>query len=75
MAHPADFVDAHRRHWEDGELLFLNDRWASADQMYGFCAECGLKAIMMRSGMEVDERGGPEEEQYRKHVQDLWSVF
>ncbi|MDE0002871.1 MAG: hypothetical protein OXQ29_09265 [Rhodospirillaceae bacterium] len=41
MPHPADFLDAHRRHWCDAELLFNDSRWANADQMYGFSAECG----------------------------------
>ena len=27
MPHPADFVDAHHRHWADAELLFDHDRW------------------------------------------------
>lgn len=76
MAHPADFVDAHRRHWEDAELLFDDARWASADQMYGFSAECGLKAVMKALGMRVDDAtGAPEEKKYWKHVQDLWPVF
>lgn len=74
MAHPADFVDAHRRHWEDAELLFGNARWASADQMYGFSAECGLKAVMKELGMSVDATGTPERK-HRRHVQDLWPVF
>ena len=75
MAHPADFVDAHRRHWEDAELLFDDARWASADQMYGFSAECGLKAVMKALGMPVDATGTPEERKHRQHVQDLWPVF
>ncbi|MCE2542715.1 MAG: SAM-dependent methyltransferase [Acidobacteria bacterium] len=71
---PTDFMDAHRRHWEDGELLFNNERWANADQMYGFSAECGLKAVMKYLGMTVDTAGVPEEK-YRKHVQELWPIF
>ena len=27
MAHPADYSDAHSRHWEDAEVLFGHDRW------------------------------------------------
>ena len=49
MPYPANFVDAHHRHWEDAQLLFRNHRWANADQLYGLCAECGLKAVMRRS--------------------------
>ena len=41
MPHPADFVDAHHRHRADAELLFEHHRWANADRLYGFSAECG----------------------------------
>lgn len=75
MPHPADFFDAHRRHWEDAELLLEHHRWANSDQLYGFSAECGLKAVMKSWGMPVDETGTPSEKQYRKHVQDLWGKF
>ncbi|MEW6037989.1 MAG: SAM-dependent methyltransferase [Pseudomonadota bacterium] len=41
-----DFLDAHKRHWDDAELLFQAQRWANADHLYGMAAECGLKALM-----------------------------
>jgi len=75
VIHPADFVDAHRRHWQDAELLFDQSRWANADQLYGFSAECGLKAMMQALGMSVDAGGRPTDEKHRKHVQDLWPIF
>lgn len=75
MPHPADFFDAHRRHWEDAELLFEHRRWANSDQLYGFSAECGLKAVMKSWGMPVDEKGSPKDPAYRKHVQELWEKF
>ena len=75
MTRPANFADAHRRHWEDAELLFEHERWSNADQLYGFSAECGLKAVMQTLGMRVDAAGKPEMPQHRKHVQELWSVF
>lgn len=75
MPHPADFFDAHRRHWEDAELLFEHRRWANSDQLYGFSAECGLKAVMKIWGMSVDEEGKPKDTEYRQHVQDLWKEF
>jgi hypothetical protein len=59
MTYPADFADAHRRHWEDAELLFAHDRWANADQLYGFSAECGLKTVMQALGMNTDAAGVP----------------
>ena len=54
MPHPSDFTDAHCRHWDDAELLFKLQRWANADQLYGFSAECGLKAVMTFLGMPVE---------------------
>ena len=74
MTLTADFIDAHERHWEDAELLFECHRWAGADHLYGFSAECGLKAVMEAAGMEVDETG-PRLPKYRKHVRELWPLF
>ena len=45
VTHSADFSNAHNRHWQDAELLFCDRRWANADHLYGFSAECGLKAV------------------------------
>ena len=70
MPHDADFTDAHRRHWEDAELLYDHERWANADQLYGFSAECGLKAVMERLGMPSGTPG-----RYRRHIQELWPIF
>ena len=75
MTYQADFADAHHRHWEDAELLFGNERWANADQLYGFSVECGLKAVMRTLGMSVDTEGTPDEKKYRKHVRELWPIF
>ena len=41
-------------------------RWANADQLYGFSAECALKAVMKANGMEHP---------HKLHVQALWDVF
>ena len=70
----ADFLAAHHRHWCDAELLFTNKRFANADQLYGYCAECGIKAAMVRFGLSVDEEGHPKG-QYRSHLPDLWTLF
>ena len=74
MTRPADFTDAHQRHWEDAELLFKHECWANADHLYGLSAECGLKAVMEASGMQIDETGMPPPE-YREHVCKLWPRF
>lgn len=49
-----DFLDAHRRHWEDAELLHEHARWANANQLYGIAAECGMKRLMLVFGMPLD---------------------
>ena len=76
MSYPADYGDAHLRHWDDAELLFGEGRWSNADQLYGFSAECGLKEVMRILGMPVDSVSGkPIGGQYLKHVQDIWGTF
>ena len=74
MTLPADYADAHRRHWEDAELLFDHRRLGNADQLYGFSAECGIKAVMIRLGMVLDPSGRPPPE-YQRHVHQLWPLF
>lgn len=72
MAQAADYGDAHLRHWEDAELLFNDDRWANADQLYGFSAECGLKALMRAlGGMPVDATGKPTSTKHLKHIREF----
>lgn len=40
------------------------------------CAECGLKAVMKKLGMQVDATtGAPAQDEHRKHVQELWPIF
>lgn len=73
---PADFVDAHRRHWEDANLLYDHDRWANAAYLLGFSAECGLKAAMqVLKWMPVDAVGTPRKGRHRQHIQAIWPLF
>lgn len=65
MTYPEDYVDAHRQHWTDAELLFQGSRWLNADQLYGISAECGLKALMPALHMPVEF----------KHVNVIWPDF
>ena len=73
--HDAHFADAHRRHWEDAELLFAHGRWGNADQLYGYSSECGLKLVMKSIGMGVDDKGVPTDGHHRVHVQEFWPEF
>lgn len=56
-------------------MLFACERWANADHLYGFSAECGLKAIMVGEGMPVDEKGSPKQRKYYEHIHKLWPIF
>ncbi len=71
----AHFPRAHIRHWNDAELLYAHQRWGNADHLFGFSAECALKAIMGWRGMPVDRWGHPARREHRKHIPDLWRVF
>ncbi|SER63806.1 SAM-dependent methyltransferase [Giesbergeria anulus] len=75
-AKPADFLDAHQRHWDDAEHLFQNERWANADHLYGMAAECGLKRLMMRFGMDIHPTtGSPVVREDRNHANIIWARF
>lgn len=74
MTLQVDYAEAHRRHWDDAELLFSNARLGNADHLYGFSAECGLKAVMKALGMRVGRTGKPPKD-YQVHIQDLWPEF
>ena len=68
-APPDDYADAHFRHWEDAKILFDNDRWPNADQLYGLSAECGLKKVLERKfGVKIKD-------EYRDHVNKLWGEY
>lgn len=70
-----DFLDAYKRHWEDAEHLFQDQRWANADHLYGLSAECGLKALMKAFGMKVDANSNPIRKQDRVHINKLWARY
>lgn len=73
----ADFLDAHERHWDDAERLFSAGRYANADHLYGMAAECGLKRLMVKFGMNVDpaKGGSPSERDDREHANKIWDRF
>ncbi len=70
----SDFEDAHERHWEDAEMLYLNKRWANADHLYGMAAECGLKRLMLAFGMQVNHDGVPPPDD-KKHADGIWARY
>jgi hypothetical protein len=72
----ANFLDAHHRHWNDAERLFLAQRWANADHLYGVAAECGLKKLMLVFGMPYDTaKDRPANRSDQKHANLIWESF
>lgn len=71
-----DFYDAAKRHFEDAEHLFLANKYANADQLFGLSAECALKAIMLTGGMPMKDSGSmPQNSNHRRHIDKLWDEF
>lgn len=67
-----DFTSAAVRHFRDGDLLGEHDRLPNADQLYGFAAECGLKAALGTLASCTDQ--GTLAGRYREHVDRLWDL-
>lgn len=68
-----DFRDASARHFEDALLLESQRRPHNADHLFGFSAECSLKAVMVGIGQSVAPDGAPIG--YRSHIDALWAMF
>ena len=71
VSRPEDFLDAHRRHWDDAQLLCGKGRLANADHLYGLSAECGLKSVMRI--FKVTDAELPAK--YKLHIDKLWAKF
>lgn len=73
-----DFHGAAMRHYSDAEFLREDRRGANAGQLYGFVAECGIKALLVASGLPVEadgdiKKGAKKATDFRKHVNELVS--
>lgn len=55
---PVAYEIAARRHMGDAEALFTTGRHVNAGQLYGFAAECGLKAMLLACGVAPSTDGG-----------------
>lgn len=77
MTVPAKLVDFHqaaRRHFNDAELLLSQTRQANAGHLYGFAAECGVKALLVWKGYPSDPVSGDIEKKpnkFRVHIHEL----
>jgi len=54
-----DFKSSAIRHFDDAGFLEADKREANAGQLYGFCAECGIKALLIALGYPTDADGSP----------------
>lgn len=71
-APPVHYVEAARRHIVDANSLLASSRSANAGQLYGFVAECGLKALLIACGVTADANGEiPWGHRFRQHVPKL----
>jgi hypothetical protein len=68
-----NFLNAARRHFEDAEFLHGNGRIQNAGHLFGFHAECGLKALLRAHGVGAGSVG--IEDKYKKHVDKLVALI
>lgn len=73
---PVNFFSAAKRHYNDAELLFANHRVSNAGHLYGFASECGIKQILINSGLATDPTTGDiidtaRPKQYKVHLNHL----
>jgi hypothetical protein len=68
-----DFLSAAQRHFRDAEHLLASGYSANAGQLFGFQAECGLKALLIAQGLRTDSAGDIDGNQrnYRVHIDGL----
>ena len=79
MTGNVDFQGASKRHYRDAELLMANKRIPNAGQLFGFAAECGIKALLVAYGLKTNPRTGDIKEKkeakkpykYKTHVNTI----
>ena len=69
---PTDYVVSARRHLRDAHFLMTHGSRANAGQLLGFSIECGLKALLIASGITQDADGGiASNTKFRQHMPTL----
>jgi hypothetical protein len=69
---PVNFAVAARRHHADAKTLSAQGRDANAGQLFGLAVECGLKALLIVSGVTPDASGSlPRGNAVRTHMPAL----
>lgn len=79
LIYGTQYREAAFRHLLDANMLLNEGRKANAGQLYGFVAECGMKALLIACGVPkyadggIAERGAAGERiPFRKHMPFLW---
>ena len=81
MPSTVDFPSAAKRHWHDASSLEASGRTGNAGQLYGFSAECGIKALLVALGYPTDPDGSPAMNppagipKVRKHIHHLVGII
>lgn len=72
LSKAVDFPASARRHMTDAALLEANGRLPNAGYLYGYVAECGLKAILILHGYPTDSEGSPlNTDNFKVHINRL----
>jgi hypothetical protein len=68
-----NFSNAAKRHFSDGLLLREKNRDPNAGQLFGFAAECGIKALLVACGYPTGDDGdlAKGEIKVREHIHKL----
>jgi len=80
MTQAVDFFEASRRHHSDATLLQMKGRDPNAGHLFGFAAECGVKALLVDCGYPTDSDGdlkkpGKPIADARKHIDELTGLL
>ena len=79
-----DYAEAARRHLHDAVALYTSGRHANAGQLFGFTAECGLKALLIACKVPPGPDGGLSQKHpikpgnrhpFREHVPQLMDAI
>ena len=72
----SNFKEAAKRHYEDARYLRSDNRQPNAGQLFGFSAECGIKALLVGLGHPTDASGGITPAWgLRGHIHQIHGVF
>jgi hypothetical protein len=69
------FTEAAGRHAKDARLLADVGRIGNASHLWGFAAECGLKAVLRAVDPTLFSAAGDPTAHYRKHIDTLWPLM